>query len=38
MVAPLDVFAAKNGEPKWLVCAEALGKTVELALANGEGS
>jgi len=38
MVAPLDVFAVKNDEPKWLGCAETLSKALDLALQHGEGS
>jgi hypothetical protein len=38
MVAPLDVFAVKNGEPKWLGCAETLAKALELGLRHREGS
>lgn len=38
MVAPLDVFAVQQGEPKWLGCAETLGKALDLALQHGEGS
>jgi len=38
MVAPLDVFAVKNSEPKWLGCAETLSTALDLALQHGEGS
>jgi hypothetical protein len=38
MVAPLDVFAVKNGEPKWLGCSETLAKALDLAAENGQGS
>jgi len=38
MVAPLDVFAVVNGEPKWLGCAETLANALELARKHGVGS
>jgi hypothetical protein len=38
MVPPLDVFADKDGELKWLGCAETLSKAFELAVGNGAGS
>ena len=38
MVAPLDVFAVKNGEPKWLGCAESLAQAIELLRNTGSGS
>jgi hypothetical protein len=38
MVPPLDVFAAKDRELKWLGCAETLSKALELAVKNGAGS
>jgi len=38
MVAPLDVFALKDGGPMWLGCTETLAKALELALKHGEGS
>ena len=34
MVAPLDVFAVKNGELLWLGCAETLAKALDLALRH----
>ena len=38
MVAPLDVFALKNGEPRWLGCAERLTQAIELLRKEGSGS
>ena len=38
MVAPLDIFAAKNGEPKWLGCAETLARATQLLRNAGAGS
>jgi hypothetical protein len=38
MVAPLDVFAVTNGEPKWLGCAETLAKALQLVRDHGTGS
>jgi hypothetical protein len=38
MVAPLDVFAVKNGEPNWLGCAESLPQAMELLRNTGSGS
>lgn len=38
MVAPLDVFALKNGEAQWLGCAETLSAAIELLRKAGSGS
>jgi glucose dehydrogenase len=38
MVAPLDVFAVNNGEPKWLGCAESLAQATDLIRKTGAGS
>ena len=38
MVAPLDVFAVMNGEPKWLSCVETLSQAVDLIRKTGCGS
>jgi hypothetical protein len=38
MIAPLDVFALKSGEPKWLGCAETLAQAIELMRKAGSGS
>lgn len=38
MVAPLDVFAVSEGQPKWLGSAESLAKALEMAAREGAGS
>jgi len=37
MVAPLDVFAVVDGQPKWLGAAESLQKALMLAVHEGVG-
>ena len=38
MVAPLDVFAFQDTEPKWVDCAESLEKARELMRKSGPGA
>ena len=38
MVPSLDVFAANNGEPKWLGCTETLAQAIQLLRNAGSGS
>jgi hypothetical protein len=38
MVAPLDVFAFQDIEPKWVDCAESLEKARELMRKSGPGA
>jgi hypothetical protein len=38
VVTPLDVFAANNGEPKWLGCTESLAQAILLLRDAGAGS
>ena len=38
MIAPLDVFALRHGEPEWIGCAAALAEALKLALALGDGN
>ncbi len=38
MVAPFDVFALQDREPKWLDCAESLEKARELMHKSGPGA
>lgn len=38
MDAPFDLFAIKNGEPRWLGCTDTLMKALSLAVQHGEGS
>jgi len=38
MVAPLDVFAVNNGEPRWLGCAQSLAQAIDLLRESGSGS
>jgi len=37
MGTPLDLFAVKDGEPKWVGCAETLARVLLLAIRQGEG-
>jgi hypothetical protein len=37
MVAPLDVFALLNREPKWLGCVETLAQATEMLRRTGYG-
>jgi hypothetical protein len=34
----LDVFAVNEGEPRWLDCAETMGKALLMILTRGNGS
>ena len=36
MIAPLDIFLVKNGEPEWLGSAETVQKALVLAAQGGE--
>jgi hypothetical protein len=38
MIAPLDVFALRNGEPKWLDSTDTLDRALELIRLSGAGS
>lgn len=38
MSAPLDVFAVKNRETKWLGCVETMAQATELISNTGFGS
>ena len=37
MVPPLDIFAATDGQPQWLGCADTMGHALVFAQRHGEG-
>lgn len=38
MIPPLDVFALKGNEPRWLGCAETMSQALDMARREGAGS